>query len=209
MGVGRPRRRRGTAEKTDGMRNGIDLGLGIAQINAHHHTFHAGDAGVEVARIVVPLTAGEIELSGIGVLTKFDDVEAHFRKTIERNPLRQSLVAQQTAGARRAVDRDHQRGQAERHHHERNQHLDQRKAANTAELHQLRFSTLFEPCRETFPIASPSTAALACVASRSKIRRNGVPSPLAAIATWGLGCLPMEQLPSMGLMTTVWESSWS
>ena len=54
------------ADKARGFGNGIALGLGISQPNAHHHALHARDAGIEVAGVVVPGAIGELELAGVG-----------------------------------------------------------------------------------------------------------------------------------------------
>ncbi|MEA3160511.1 MAG: hypothetical protein QOD95_2059, partial [Gammaproteobacteria bacterium] len=59
------------------------------------------------------------------------------------------------------VDGNHERSQPHRHDHQRDQYLDQCKAAGALRMIQLRFSTLLEFSREIFPSASPSTDALA------------------------------------------------
>src|SRR6202040_3001210 len=72
------RRRQRGAQKPDRLGHGIALGFGIAEIDSHHDAFHAGDAGVEVARVVMPFTIAEIELAGVGVLSELDHIERTF-----------------------------------------------------------------------------------------------------------------------------------
>ncbi len=124
----------GGAQKADGLSDGIALGFGIAGIYPDHHALHGTDAGIEVARIVVPLSIGEIELAGIGVLAEFADDQAHLGQAIERNPLRDGFIAQVAAGTRRAVDRDHQGAQTQRDNHQRHQDLDQGEATCTRRI---------------------------------------------------------------------------
>jgi len=109
----------------------------------------------------MPLAPAEFQFPGIRIRPKLGDVETDLGQPVERDPLRQRLVAQHAAGARGPVHRDHERSQSQRNHDQRHQHFDEREAARLANAVQLRFSTLFELSRETLPIASPSTTALA------------------------------------------------
>ena len=69
----------GGAGKAHRFDHRIALGLGIARVHAHHHALHAGDAGVEVARVVVPFAIAEIDFPGVGVLAELIAVQTHLR----------------------------------------------------------------------------------------------------------------------------------
>ena len=55
------------AVEAGGLGDRVALGLGIARPYAHHDALHALERGIEVAGVVVPVAAGELELAGVAV----------------------------------------------------------------------------------------------------------------------------------------------
>ena len=158
----------------------------------------------------MPGAIRKVELAGIGVLSEFIDREAHFGKAIERDPLRERLIPQVAAGARRPAHCGHQAPP------DRSQRSSARPAPRpSVKPRQDRAlmsafpddrSSRARPCRGHRHQQMPSLGSHRA----TSVRRKGVPSPLAAIATCGPGgasSLPIFR--SRGLSTTVCESSCS
>ena len=109
------------------------------------------------------------------VVAELVHVQAHFGEPVERDPLRERLVAQVAAGSRRAAHRDHQRGQAERDDQQRDQHLDQRESRGSLASDR-RLASPRDPNSRwvVLPNASPFTEArrLRLIAQQGEAKRR-------------------------------------
>ena len=95
----------------------------------------------------MPGAIRESHFAGVGVGAELVGVQAHFGEAIEADPLRDGFVAKIPRGACGAAHGEHQGGEANGHHNQRDEDFDQREACRDVALgvpvpHERRFACL-------------------------------------------------------------------